>query len=338
MNQTVVQNPGDPYIYMFVQGEWYCYNPNEDRLGGGAMGTVYRGFRCKDGATVAVKRVIDNYANNRQIRERAKFEASLVFRHTNLVEMIGYCEYAPTFGPIFLISKFVSGEDIDKYVKRFANAPDRVEKISKAICQVCDALDYLHHYVVYQSDGSIAQTGIIHRDVKPSNIMVEGGSNVRLMDLGIARQNSGNSFSSFGFIGTPEYSAPEQIKGDKDSIGPTTDIYQLGVTFYELLDGTNPMACEAESQTLTKQIQEELPSSPRIPRKMLAVIRKATEKEQSSRYQSAMEFKKAIQLALMPDPSLTEQISDWVQTHLLAFLGIVVLLGIIAVIIFLILL
>jgi macrodomain Ter protein organizer (MatP/YcbG family) len=71
---------------------------------------------------------------------------------------------------------------------------------------------------------------------------------------------------------------------------------------------------------------------------MLAVIRKATEKEQSNRYQSAMEFKKAIQLALMPDPSLTEQISDWVQTHLLAFLGIVVLLGIIAVIIFLILL
>ena len=119
--------------------------------------------------------------------------------------------------------------------------------------------------------------------------MVEQGSNVRLMDLGIARMNGGNKFSSFGFIGTPEYSAPEQIlreqNGNSVQINATTDIYELGITFYELLAGNNPMSCKTEVETLTKQMKEPLPACPgRIPNRLLAVIRKATEKEQIRRY------------------------------------------------------
>ena len=101
IRRTVVQRKGDPYIYLWVMNEWYCYNPQEPPVGSGAMGDVYRGFRCKNGAPVAIKRVKDAYANNKMIRERAKQEASLAFRHPNLVEMVGYCEYAPESGPIF---------------------------------------------------------------------------------------------------------------------------------------------------------------------------------------------------------------------------------------------
>lgn len=324
VSQTVVQKPGDPYIYLYVMGEWYCYNPMEPPLGGGAMGTVYKGFCCKDGHPVAIKRVIDNYANNPQIRERAKMEAGLAYRHPNLVEMLGYCEYTPTYGPIFLLSNFVQGEDIDKYVLKFANMPNRVEKISTAICQVLDALDYCH------------SRGIVHRDVKPSNIMVEDGSNVRLMDLGIARQNGGNQFSSYGFIGTPEYSAPEQVTGNKEQINATTDIYELGITFYELLAGENPMACQSEAETLTKQIKEPLPSSSKIPRKLMNVILKATEKNQALRYQTALDFKKAIQEALIPDPPLGQRISEWFQANFLLAVSIVVLVAVIIFVIILI--
>lgn len=301
--QTVQQRPGDPNIYLYVMGEWYCYNPQEPPLGSGAMGDVYRGYRCSNGAVIAIKRVKDAYANNKMIRERARQEASLAFRHPNLVEMIGCCEYALDSGPIFLLSHFVEGVDIDKFVKGFAGSPTRVEKICNAICSVLDALDYVH------------SRGVVHRDIKPSNIMIENGSNVRLMDLGIARMNGGNKFSSYGFIGTPEYSAPEQIlreqNGASVQIDATTDIYALGITLYELLAGENPMACEAEAETLAKQMKSELPASPEIPKKLMRVIWKATEKEQSKRFQTALEFKEAIKESFLPDPTFTERIIQW---------------------------
>ena len=326
--QTVVQRKNDPYLYLYVMGEWYCYNPQESPIGTGAMGDVYRGYRCKNGAVIAVKRVKDCYANNKMIRERAQQEASLAFRHPNLVEMIGYCECAPDSGPIFILSNFVQGENIDKYVLRFGDNPSRVEKVCNAICSVLDALDYVH------------SRGVIHRDIKPSNIMVENGSNIRLMDLGIARMNGGNKFSAFGFIGTPEYAAPEQIlreqNGTQTQINASTDIYALGVTFYELLTGENPMACASEAETITKQMKEKLPSSPKIPRKLMNVIWKATEKDQTSRFQTAMDFKHAIESALLPDPSFKERFSAWIQGHVVSLvvgiISIAVILFIIAII------
>ena len=300
----------------------------EAPLGSGAMGDVYKGYRCNNGDVVAIKKVKDAFANNKMIRERARQEASLAFRHPNLVEMVGYCELAPDSGPIFILSHFVQGEDIDKYAKSFENSPLRVEKICNAICSVLDALDYVH------------SRGVVHRDIKPSNIMIENGSNVRLMDLGIARMNGGNKFSSFGFIGTPEYSAPEQMlreqNGTNVQINATTDIYELGITFYELLAGENPMSCKSEAETLTKQMKQQLPNSDRIPYKLMKVIWKATDKQQSGRYQTALEFKQAIQEALMADPSLVERISDWVEEHRsLVIIGTVVIAAIILLIILL---
>ena len=300
----------------------------EAPLGSGAMGDVYKGYRCNNGDVVAIKKVKDAFANNKMIRERARQEASLAFRHPNLVEMVGYCELAPDSGPIFILSHFVQGEDIDKYAKSFENSPLRVEKICNAICSVLDALDYVH------------SRGVVHRDIKPSNIMIENGSNVRLMDLGIARMNGGNKFSSFGFIGTPEYSAPEQMlreqNGTNVQINATTDIYELGITFYELLAGENPMSCKSEAETLTKQMKQQLPNSDRIPYKLMKVIWKATDKQQSGRYQTALEFKQAIQEALLADPTLVERISDWVEEHRsLVIIGTVVIAAIILLIILL---
>lgn len=321
VRHCVVQRNGSPYIYLYVMGEWYCYNPQEHPLGSGAMGDVYLGYRCSNGAVIAVKRVKDFYANNKMIRERARQEASLAFRHPNLVEMIGYCEYAPDNGPIFILSNFVQGEDVDRYIKGFGDSPNRVEKICKIAESVLDALSYVH------------SRGVIHRDIKPSNIMIENDSNVRLMDLGISRMNGGNKFSQYGFIGTPQYSAPEQIKREEGSTGnpinATTDIYELGVTFYELLTGENPMDRNSESETLAAQIKEKLPSNPKIPSKLMDVIWKATEKEQSKRFQTALEFKRAIEQALIPDPPIGERIAKWLWNHLVLVIAILVFIAVV---------
>lgn len=300
-SKTVFQRPGDPYIYLSVMGDWYCYDPASKPLGSGAMGTVYIGYKVQDGARMAIKQVKPAYCGNQMIRERARQEASLAFRHQNLVEMIGCCEYAPDSGPIFLVSKFVSGKNIDEYVSEVLTGVDRVEKISHAVMQVLDALEYIH------------SRGVIHRDIKPSNIMVEGDSNIRLMDLGIARMNDGNQFSKFGFIGTPQYSAPEQILRDKTrnvQINAATDIYALGITFYELLTGNNPFDADTEVDTLTRQLRDPLPAHDAVPRRVMAVISKATEKEQSKRFQTAAEFKDALREALTPPKSFFARLKE----------------------------
>ena len=289
--QQVVQKEGDPRIYLNVMGQWYYYDSNSTPLGNGAMGTVYLGFSCNSNQRIAIKRVKDIYANNKMIRERARQEASLSFSHPNLVQMIGLCEVAPNYGPIFILSGYVAGITLDAHVKEQLNLlpqKDKIEKISSELCKVLDALQYLH------------SRGVVHRDVKPSNIMIENGSVVKLMDLGIARLNGGNKYSSYGFIGTPQYAAPEQILRDSDNteINAQTDIYALGVTYYELLTGINPFKTDVEAEMLSRQIKMKLPYDKKIPRSIFNVISKATEKVPAKRYKSASEFKFAILDAL----------------------------------------
>jgi serine/threonine-protein kinase len=168
--------------------------------------------------------------------------------------------------------------------------------------------------------------------------MIENESNIRLMDLGIARMSGGNKFSAFGFIGTPQYSAPEQILRDKNSrvqINASTDIYELGITFYELLAGSNPFDCQTEAESLSKQMKEPLPVNDKIPKRLMQVLWKATEKEQDKRFQTANEFKSAILEAIQPEVSMDLKIQSWIEEHLVSCLyGALAIVAIIILLIF----
>ena len=144
--------------------------------------------------------------------------------------------------------------------------------------------------------------------------MVESDSNIRLMDLGIARMNDGNKFSQYGFIGTPQYAAPEQILRDKTrtvQINAATDIYALGITFYEILTGANPFDADTEVVTVSRQLREALPPHDAVPKRIMNVIAKATEKEQSKSFQTAGEFRDALREALLPPKTVFQRFKEW---------------------------
>jgi serine/threonine-protein kinase len=244
------------------------------------MGIVYRGFEIGTGKNVAIKQVREEFSNNPEIRRRAHLEASLMFSHPNLVEMLGCCEVAPDRGPIFIISAYIEGENIDKFIDRkIRHLPHAEQRICNMFIPVLDALSYIH------------QKKIIHMDIKPSNIMVENERNVRLMDLGIADVSMMKSDIASGMMGTPKYAAPEQFAGTqkKTRLSSATDIYEAGVTLYELLTQQNPFPNKVEEACKMHQ-SIVLEKKGSISESVMAVIRTATAVNPNNRYQQASEI------------------------------------------------
>ena len=286
-------------VILHTPDENFFYYSRRPPLGSGGMGQVLQGWSLRDGRIVAIKRVHDRYANIPEIRNRARLEAGMAFRHENLVEMLGIVESVTGRGPIFIISNFINGLNIDKFIEnnmgRFPY-PEREKRIVNLLMPILDALQYIHHY------------NICHLDIKPSNIMIENGRNVRLMDLGIAlpknlQMNSAhqehNSGSGSGLMGTPKYAAPEQfgLPGYGD-IGPRSDIYEFGVTLYELLSGFNPFASQSLAESVQKHQELLLPPSEKISPALLDVLRIAAHPNQTARYLDVGRLKNSLANAI----------------------------------------
>lgn len=304
-------------IYLSFGEHMFQYEERA-QIGSGAMGVVYAGRNCQTGEPVAIKRVVDRYANNPEIRYRAHQEAELMFRHPNLVEMLGCCEVAPNCGPIFIVSNYVQGDNIDTFINAHVRSlPNAEKRICELFLPVLDALAYIH------------QKGIIHMDIKPSNIMMEQGRNVRLMDLGIADISDTVNTATSGMMGTPKYAAPEQFSNRdvRPKLTPATDIYEAGVTLYELLTMQNPFSASTVAEA--KELHEGLLLEKKkgMSDAIFEVIRKATSIDPSMRYQSAGQMKMALQAALIAPPKRNFK---W----LYALIAIVLLIIIILLIIF----
>ncbi len=279
-------------IYLMTdEGLRFYYDESREPLGAGSMGTVYMGFNYNTQEKVAIKRVKDRYANIPALRERARVEASLMFKHQNLVEMLGYCEMYPNQGPIFIISKYVQGETIDKFVNlHLRNYKDWAKRICEAVYPIFDALAYIH------------SKGIVHMDIKPSNIMQEQGKNVRLMDLGIVQMTTTIDMGgSSSLMGTPRYAAPEQFDHGT-TLDARTDIYELGVTIYELLTKKNPF--DSNNLEVMKKRHKDatvvLPYYQGVPNSVIDVLRIATMPDPAKRYDDVYAFRQALQLAFVP--------------------------------------
>lgn len=289
----VLQRSGDPLVYMTPDSvHWYCYDPTSQPLGAGAMGTVYLGYDLETRQRIAVKQVRNEYANNPEIRRRAINEASLVFTHPNIVKMLGVCTETPDRGPIFILSEFVDGQTFDSYVHSrldYYQPQERLVQLLDIAIPLLDALQILH------------DNGVIHRDIKPSNVMIQRDGTGKLMDLGIAKTGrDGQRHQTVGFIGTCQYAAPELLVGNNQvsKADYRVDIYAFGIMLYELITGRNPFDAETQAEVMIKQVRNPLPATSVIPSKLLNILRRATEKDCANRYQSATQFKEALEVYL----------------------------------------
>jgi serine/threonine protein kinase/DNA-binding response OmpR family regulator len=261
----------------------------ECELGRGAMGVVYRARDVSLDRPVAIKLISAELARNGTFVERFRREANALasIRNDHVVQVYTMGMHD---GAYFYAMEYVEGRNLEQIVREHLKHGTTVPvyRALTILRQVALGLDAAH------------AIGLVHRDVKPANIVIEDrtGRPV-LLDFGLARQRSRGSSTDTVTAGSPPYMAPEQIaRDDDDVLGPPTDVYALGCTAFELLTGAPPFAGEGIYAVLRQQMESAAPllSSRRPDLAMLdAVIARALEKSPSARYESAAAFAGAIE-------------------------------------------
>jgi serine/threonine-protein kinase len=256
-----------------------------DLIGQGGMASVYRAQRLGDGRFLAFKIITPVVAQHEQFVKRFEREVQVVSRlhHPRIVPVVHYGE---TDGRAFLVMPYLSGGSLsDRIVRGGISASEG----ARILNHVASALTYAH------------ERGIVHRDVKPSNILLDGEGNAFLADFGLAQiADASLSLTGSALIGTPAYISPEQARGDR--VDARSDQYSLGIVLFQVSTGTLPYDADTPIGVLMKHLNEPLPRprdvSPTVPLTVERVILKATAKDPTDRFRSVAEMNAAFQAAV----------------------------------------
>ncbi|HKS67144.1 MAG TPA: serine/threonine-protein kinase, partial [Candidatus Acidoferrales bacterium] len=247
-------------------------------LGEGGMGAVYKARDREVDRLVALKIIRPDLASRPDILARFKQELILARQvtHKNVIRIFDLGE---ADGLKFITMDFIEGHDLKSILREKGKFSS--EEAVKVTTQICRALDAAH------------SEGVVHRDLKPQNIMVDANGRVTVMDFGIARSMETTGMTQTGsLVGTPEYMSPEQAKGEE--VDARSDIFTLGIIFYELLTGKTPFYADSAYATLLKRTQERARNpvelDPTIPHYISDVVMKCLETNREQRYSSALDI------------------------------------------------
>lgn len=272
-------------------------------LGGGGMARVYRGQDRLLNRSVTIKILREQYASDKEFLTRFQREAQAVasLSHPNVVSIY---DVGQDDGLHYLIMEYVEGRSLKDLISERAPLPP-LEAIDIAL-QICDALEHAH------------ENGVIHRDIKPHNILITRNGRVKVTDFGIAQAVSEVTMSQSGnMIGSVHYLAPEQARGGV--VGATADIYSLGIVLYEMLTGVLPFQGETPVAVAIKHLQESprplRDLNPNVPPALERIVMRSLEKDPSRRYPSAAALRsdlRAVKNALA-DASFATQVLPAVE-------------------------
>lgn len=255
-----------------------------DTLGYGGMSEVHRGMDTRLSRDVAIKVLRADLARDPQFQLRFRREAqnAAALNHPAIVAVYDTGETQSEFGPLpYIVMEFVDGQTLREIVK--TTGPLSQQRVIEVMADVCAALDFSHRH------------NIIHRDVKPANIMITRNGAVKVMDFGIARAlgEGQNVTQTAAVIGTAQYLSPEQARGEQ--VDARSDVYAAGCVLFELLTGEPPFTGDTPVAVAYQHVREDprRPSdvNPQIPPSLDAVVLKALSKNPANRYQSAAEMR-----------------------------------------------
>lgn len=267
-------------------------------IGEGGMGIVYLSEHVIIGRKAAIKALHKKYLGNNNIKERFKNEAATLsqIEHPNIVKLYDYVENDKG---LFLIMEYVDGVLLDEYIKK-ESGPINEENAIKIMKGLLAGFAYAH------------SKNIVHRDVKPNNVIISRDfQTVKILDFGIAKildDNSRNFTKDGTQMGTVYYMSPEQVRGQ--AIDKRSDIYSLGVSFFQMITGINPYEkITTEFEIYNKITQEELPAAqdiyPYASSKLDAIIKKSTQKNPKDRYQNCEQILIDLKNGSILTPNLT---------------------------------
>ena len=250
------------------------------------MAAVYKAYQPAMERIVAIKVLPRHMASSDEFVERFRREAKMLakLQHPNILPVFDYGEAE---GYPYIVMPFVQGGTLSQSLH---NTQVPLADVSRIMTQLGKALSYAHTH------------GMIHRDVKPSNVLLDDTGNCLLTDFGLARMTESTSkiTSSGAVMGTPSYMSPEQGTGAE--LDNRSDLYSLGVILYEMLTGRVPYSAETPIAVVLKHIQDPLPSvrkfNPDVPEAVELVLLKSLAKHPEDRYQTADEFVNALQAAI----------------------------------------
>lgn len=260
------------------------------RLGAGGMGEVWRGEDTVLARTVAVKVLLPGRLDDPgfAVRFQGEARAMATINHPGVVDVYDYgVTEVPGDGPTaYLVMRFVDGEPLDRLLTRLGRIG--AEPAMELIAQAASALQAVH------------ERGIVHRDVKPGNLLVRPDGALVLTDFGIARADAGTRLTDAGMVlGTAAYCAPEQAEGAP--VTPAVDIYALGVVAYECLSGMRPFDGDSPVTIALKHIREEPPPlPPDVPPAVRAIVERAMSKDPARRWPSAAAMSQAARQSVLP--------------------------------------
>ena len=270
------------------------------QLGRGGAGIVYKAVDETLNRDVAVKTLNPDLANT-EVMSRFRAEATILAK-LNHPQIATIFELFRSENDLLMVMEFVRGETLDKLSERLGPiAPDRAAYL---IDLILSALEHAH------------REGVVHRDVKPANVMVTNEGSIKIMDFGIARVlNAEQKTVDFRLMGTPAYMSPEQVMGEE--VDGRSDLYSVGVLFYRLLTGALPFTADTALSMLQRQIRD-TPTPVHVHRPSLPawcdqIVQRALAKTPADRFQSAEEFRDALGRATGPLPA-----ADFAKTFAVA--------------------